>query len=87
MSAVQVVARVNQSTNAGLLLSMLFEYPTVEGLAAVITQRQITGADPTELASLLAELDNLSEAEAAQQLNLGRIDRAPSDVPEADRRN
>ena len=77
---------MNQSTDVGLLLSMLFEYPTVEGLAAVITQRQISAADPEELARLLAELDSISEAEAAQQLSRG-VDRAAADVPDADRRN
>ena len=87
LSAVQVVSRVNQSTNVGLALSMLFEHPTVEGLADAIAERQISGADPGELASLLAELDKLSEAEALEQLSLGRAARASSDLPEADRGN
>jgi hypothetical protein len=46
----------------------VFQSPTVAELAELIYQRQTEEAADDELASLLAELENLSDEEAQQRL-------------------
>ena len=69
--AIQVVSRVNQSTNVRLVFPMIFEHPTVTGLATALMELQLQGEDPEELARLMAELEGMSDAEAAAQLKGG----------------
>ena len=55
--ATQVVARVRSALGVDLPLRILFEHPTVEGLALAVTARQAE-ADPTDLTDWLARLED-----------------------------
>lgn len=69
--AIRVVSRVNQFAELGLTLPMIFEHSTVAGLAAALSERQLKEADPEELVRLLAELEGMSDTDAATQLANG----------------
>jgi amino acid adenylation domain-containing protein len=66
--AVQVVSRVNQANNVGLTLPMIFQHPTVAGITAAVIDLKLKAADPEEMALLLAEFEEMSDAEAAAEL-------------------
>jgi acyl transferase domain-containing protein/acyl carrier protein len=67
--AVQVTSRLRETFKLDLpLRTLLFETPTIAQLAAVIG-KETTSADETEpMEQLLAEIENLSPEELAQQL-------------------
>jgi len=62
--ATQVVSRVNTAFQIDFPLRRLFESPTIEEMAAVITEHQGKRLDESQLATILDELASLSDAEA-----------------------
>jgi hypothetical protein len=55
--ATQVLSRVQATFGAELALRVLFDSPTVAGLAEAIVQKTLEQADSDLLARLLAELE------------------------------
>ena len=66
--ATQVISRVRTTFQIVLPLQVLFEKPTIEELAAVITERQAEGAGQENLARMMIELEALSDEEAQRLL-------------------
>jgi amino acid adenylation domain-containing protein len=60
--ATQLISRVSESFNVGLPLRSLFDSPTLAGLALTITQAQVEQEDDEDMAQLLEEIKNLSDA-------------------------
>ncbi len=75
--AIQIVTQVRHRLHVDLPLTVLFEAPTVAQLAAAV--RRARGEDdPAELEALLAQVEALSAAEAADKL--AQLD-VPAEVP------
>ena len=68
LQATQVILRVRTKFRLELPMRHLFEAPTLAGLAEVIGQRQWESHDPDEVARLIAEVETLSDDEAARHL-------------------
>jgi amino acid adenylation domain-containing protein len=66
--ATQVISRVCSILQVQVPLRVLFETPTVAGLAEAVAQAQASKTDDAELAKMLAELEGLSEEEVQQLL-------------------
>jgi len=66
--ATQLISRVRTTFQIELPLRILFEKPTIEELAGVITERQAEGAGQENLARMMIELEALSDEEAARLL-------------------
>ena len=67
--ATQVISRVREAFQVELPLRILFEKPTIEELAVVITEREVMeGAGQEHLARMMIELEALSDEEAEQLL-------------------
>ncbi len=65
------MSRIPHSFQVELALRTLFEKPTVEELAAAITEKQTERVQKEQqVSSLLAELESLSEEETQRQLLL-----------------
>ena len=58
--ATQIVSRIREQFNVELALSVLFEDPTVEGIALHLLEAELGGADEDDLAAMLAEIEGLS---------------------------
>ncbi len=56
LKATQIMSRLRDAFRLELPLRTIFEAPTVEGLAGVLTRRQIEAAAPEDVARLVAEL-------------------------------
>ncbi len=65
--AAQVISRARKTFSVDLPLRSLFESPTVAGLAKTIYEIQTAQTEDSEMAAMLAELDQLSEEEAQLQ--------------------
>ena len=59
--ATQVVSRVREHFNVELALSVLFEDPTVEGIALHLLEAELGETDDDELAAMLAALEDESD--------------------------
>ncbi|MEG4455770.1 amino acid adenylation domain-containing protein [Microcoleus sp. N9_A1] len=66
--ATQVISRVRQAFQVELPLHRLFESATVADFAVAITQKQVEQTDSEMLARVLADLDQLSEAQIQEIL-------------------
>lgn len=67
--AIQVLSRLRETLNVELSMSdLLFDTPTVAGLAEVIAEKQPKTEELQEIAALLAEVQGLSSDEIQQQL-------------------
>ena len=67
--AIRVMSRISQTFQVALPLRTLFEKPTIEELAVVITEREVMeGAGQEHLARMMIELEALSDEEAEQLL-------------------
>ena len=66
--AAKVFAELQRSVTVELNLVDIFNAPTVTGLANLIYEREAQHQESDELMSLLAELDDLSDEEAHQQM-------------------
>lgn len=69
--ATQVISRLRQVFRVEVPLSTLFAAPTIASLAVAIVDRQAEQSDPEEVASLLAELDQLPDERVRQILAEG----------------
>jgi acyl carrier protein len=65
--AAQLISRARNTFSVDLPLRCLFETPTVAGLAETIYKMQTAQTEDSEMAAMLAELDDLSEEEAQLQ--------------------
>jgi hypothetical protein len=63
--AIQVISRVRDILNVDLEVRVIFEAPTVAELAIAIVQGQAELVDSEDMPELLAEIEQLSEDEAA----------------------
>jgi acyl carrier protein len=68
LSASRVVLRAREAFKMELPLRTLFEKPTIEELALVISASQVVGAELKDLYCILTELEVLSDQEAQQLL-------------------
>ena len=66
--AMRLLSLLREHFDVSISLRALFESPTVEGLATAIALQQVEQEDSEELARLLAELEQLSDAAAKQLL-------------------
>jgi acyl carrier protein len=66
--AVQLVTRIREALQADLPLQSLYEYPTVAGLASLITEQQLSPAEMDEVDQLFMEIESLSPEEVQEQL-------------------
>lgn len=65
--AIRAIARVRQAFGIALSLRALFENPTVAGLAAQVDLLKVNANAPNEVATVLAEIESLSD-ETAERL-------------------
>lgn len=66
--ATQLLARVRSAFQVELPLRLLFEQPTIAGLAQALAQHQATLEEQARLDALLADIEALSDEEAAALL-------------------
>jgi amino acid adenylation domain-containing protein len=64
--ATQLISRVREDFHVDVELRTLFEFPTVEGLAEIVTRKRVEQEDPQEIAHLLDALEQMSEEEAGR---------------------
>ncbi|MCL6755244.1 amino acid adenylation domain-containing protein [Nostoc sp. CCCryo 231-06] len=68
--ATQVISRLREAFSLDFPLRYLFENPTIAELSQKVIAQQIEQAENDALAEILAEVEELSEAEVTQQLLL-----------------
>ncbi|HEX9629345.1 MAG TPA: phosphopantetheine-binding protein, partial [Pyrinomonadaceae bacterium] len=68
LMAAKLISNLRRQLHVGLNLIDVFQSPTIARLAALIYERQTESEADEELASLLAEIENLSDEEAQQRL-------------------
>jgi amino acid adenylation domain-containing protein len=54
--ATQVMARIKEQLHSELELKIIFEYPTIDGLAMQVLENELSGLEGDDMADLLAEL-------------------------------
>lgn len=70
LSAVQVVARVREALGVRLAIDALFENPTIATLAEAL-ENEVGESTPSDLESLLADLEEIGESGAREVLDTG----------------
>jgi amino acid adenylation domain-containing protein len=73
LSAAQVISRVAITCQVELPLSAVFDVYTVAGLAELVAQQLVKSTGVNEVTCLLAELEQLSEADATAQLAADKV--------------
>ena len=68
--ATQVISRLRQALNLDISMTMLFESPTVDGLAEKIHELQLMQANEAEIAALLDHIEKLSQEEVRARLRV-----------------
>jgi amino acid adenylation domain-containing protein len=68
LMATQLVSRIRRNFELEIPLQAIFEQPTIAGLALHLLEQQAQTLHPDQFHELLAELDDLSDAEAERQL-------------------
>ena len=63
LMATQVISRIRHQFHIDLPVMVVFEEPTIAEMALLITQVQALQADPAAVELLLAEMENISEAD------------------------
>jgi DNA-directed RNA polymerase specialized sigma24 family protein len=63
-----VLGRISKQLGVRLALRALFETPTLEEIAAIVDAELMQRRDEQAMASALAEIENLSDAEVARLL-------------------
>ena len=76
--AARVFAELQKTVTVELNLVDIFNAPTVAGLANLIYEREVQHEESDELMSLLAELEDLSDEEAHQQMTEERATLSPA---------
>jgi acyl carrier protein len=71
LAASQVIAKISETFHVDLPLSTLFETPTAAGIAATIAASLARNAEREPQDRLLAELEQLSDAEAERLVTEG----------------
>jgi len=69
LSATRVVSRVIERFQLEIPLQSLFQSPTIADMAAAITEHREKTLDNNKLATLLDELESLSDEEAQRRVN------------------
>lgn len=69
MMATQVVSRIRDLFNVDISLRAMFENPTIEGIAKLITMAEASEQDEHVLSEMLDEIDNLSEEDIQRLLD------------------
>ncbi|MEE4359100.1 MAG: non-ribosomal peptide synthetase [Desulfococcaceae bacterium] len=69
IQSMRIVSRICRVFHTDLSMSVFFDFPTVAGLAAYITEKRDSSISDTELEKLVAELEMLSDEEAEQLLD------------------
>ena len=68
LQAIQLISRIREAFDVQLLLPNIFEAPTVEGLAMLIEEALIKGAQSEEIDVMINELNALSDEEVERLL-------------------
>ncbi|HEY3304677.1 MAG TPA: amino acid adenylation domain-containing protein [Candidatus Binatia bacterium] len=68
LMATQLVSRIRRNFGLEIPLQAIFEQPTIAGLALYLLEQQAQSLHNDQFHELLAELDDLSDAEAERQL-------------------
>ena len=66
--AIQVLAQIQSALGLDLPVRVLFDAPTVAGLATLVEQQAVSRAEPEELDRIMAEVEQLSDDEVEAQL-------------------
>jgi acyl carrier protein len=69
MMATQVVSRIRDAFDVEISLRVLFERPTVEGIALSVTEAQTEDGDDEDIDALLDEIEDLSDEELQKLLD------------------
>jgi acyl-CoA synthetase (AMP-forming)/AMP-acid ligase II/acyl carrier protein len=69
MLGTQIISQLREEFDVELPLRVLFENPTVEGIALAIAEEQASHVDENDLAAMLSELDELSDDDLQKLLN------------------
>jgi len=69
LSASRVISRVIETFHIDLLLSAVFDSPTVAEMALIITANQSTRASEAELEPILSELERMTEEDAVRYMD------------------
>ena len=76
LMATRIISNVIDTFRVDVPLSAMFEAPTVQEMALLITQHQAREADPDDIEKLLGELESLSD-EQVQNLGSNPMSKGP----------
>jgi len=75
LMGIQVIARLREAFGVELTPAILFENPTVAGLAEAVIQNEIDGGDEEEMLRLLEELEQMPEEEVKRKLETDTVEK------------